>query len=222
MEEGEQLVADIDPDGFKVGNFPVRVRCFRERGRVYTEIDNNPKGFINVSNSDSQAYFRRNMTYSAPLSQIVALIDTSEGCHQEFKFRGYRAGLSNFGTWQDRDGESQEYFDGSNYGLQVCGCKATSSCRQSPVEVGCNNDAVPQIDEWQHDTGLITNTSALPIASFTYDTKYLYQGHRAKVSVGPLRCWGASTEGNAMDRGMPSMFSCYRGSLSSEQIPLEQ
>ena len=119
--EGEQLVADIDPDGFKAGNFPVRVRCFRERGRVYTEIDSDPKGFVNISNisnSDNQTYFRRNLTYSVPMSQIVALIDISEGCGQEFKFAGYRAGLSNLGAWQDRNGEWQVYFDGSNYGLQ--------------------------------------------------------------------------------------------------------
>ena len=28
----EKIFADIDPDGYKVGKFPIRVRCFKERG----------------------------------------------------------------------------------------------------------------------------------------------------------------------------------------------
>ena len=36
-----------------------------------------------------------------------------------FQFAGYRAALADFATWQDRNGDSQVYFNGMNYGKQV-------------------------------------------------------------------------------------------------------
>ena len=34
------------------------------------------------------------------------------------QFAGYRAAMAGFAMWQDRFGDSQVYFDGSNYGKQ--------------------------------------------------------------------------------------------------------
>ena len=31
-DDGEEMFADIDPDGYKVGQFPIRVKCFKKNG----------------------------------------------------------------------------------------------------------------------------------------------------------------------------------------------
>ena len=31
-DDGEEMFADIDPDGYMVGQFPIRVRCFKKIG----------------------------------------------------------------------------------------------------------------------------------------------------------------------------------------------
>ena len=31
-DDDVDIFADIDPDGYKVGKFPIRVRCFKENG----------------------------------------------------------------------------------------------------------------------------------------------------------------------------------------------
>ena len=71
----------------------------------------------------------------------------------------------------------------------MCACAANNTCHHSPSTVGCNSDALPQLDEWRYDGGFITNTTALPATGFTY--QYLHETHQAKFAFGPLQCWGS-------------------------------
>ena len=94
MDGDEDIFADIDPDGYMVGKFPIRVRCFKTatidllhdlpQGSVITEISNDAESHITVTPCNSEACFVRDVTYSAPLSQMVALIDISKQCQQKF------------------------------------------------------------------------------------------------------------------------------------------
>ena len=52
---------------------------------VVTEVLSDAKNYIEIDPCESGACFVRNITYTAPLSQMGALTDISEGCHQEFK-----------------------------------------------------------------------------------------------------------------------------------------
>ena len=60
-------------------------------GNVVTEISSDAyhyngthsMNYIDVKACNSEACFVRDITYSAPLSQMVALIDISEQCNQE-------------------------------------------------------------------------------------------------------------------------------------------
>ena len=54
-------------------------------GKVYTEIPSDAQEFINITKCDSEACFKRNITYGAPMEAIRALIEISEGGRQEFK-----------------------------------------------------------------------------------------------------------------------------------------
>ncbi len=44
-----------------------------------------------------------------------------------------------YGTWLDRDGEKQNYFDGFLPGIHKCGCATEGTC-SSPTET-CNSDS---------------------------------------------------------------------------------
>ena len=36
-DDDEEIFADIDPDGYMVGKFPIRVRCFKQFGECMQE-----------------------------------------------------------------------------------------------------------------------------------------------------------------------------------------
>ena len=108
-DDDEDIFADIDPDGFMVGKYPIRVRCFKENGelahsfdqtaielklincnnslpsgKVITEISSDADDYIDITPCNSEACFVRDVTYSATLPQMVALIDISKNCRQTF------------------------------------------------------------------------------------------------------------------------------------------
>ena len=37
-DDNEEIFADIDPDGYKVGKFPIRVRCFKQGGGYESKL----------------------------------------------------------------------------------------------------------------------------------------------------------------------------------------
>ena len=53
-------------------------------GKVITEISSDADDYIDITPCNSEACFVRDVTYSATLPQMVALIDISKHCRQTF------------------------------------------------------------------------------------------------------------------------------------------
>merc|ERR1711970_849611 len=103
-----------------------------------------------------------------PVSQIQALIELSDVCEQEFYYSCFivplRDGDVDYAYWEDRNGEKQVYWTGSNYGFHVCDCHFVNygSCLDEGVNGNtCNCDAMAPAP--LTDSGKITNKTALPI-----------------------------------------------------------
>ena len=70
--------------------------------------------------------------------------------------------LSGFGHWEDRLGEPQTYFYGTNYGQQVCACSSNDTCHYTPKsDQHCNCDITPTRGTWRSDSGIITNKTGM-------------------------------------------------------------
>jgi len=94
------------------------------------------------------------------------------------------------GVWVDKDGNDQDYFVGSNEGTHVCSCGLLGNCSGTNQGYTCNCDnMVPTI---QHDHGVITDSSALPILGFKYGLM-LYPAQIATINIGRFKCMGQKT-----------------------------
>ena len=74
----------------------------------------------------------------------------------------------------------------------MCECGHESTCHTKSgysSENVCNCNAM--MAEWTQDTGFITNSSLLPITSFSYGPLKT-EGEQAKIHVGNLKCYGSS------------------------------
>ena len=58
-------------------------------GKVYTEIASDAQDYVDITPCNTKDCYRRAIKYSAPQAQLVALIDISEGCSQEFKVKQF-------------------------------------------------------------------------------------------------------------------------------------
>ena len=95
---------------------------------------------ISVTHCKESGCFVQEYKYEAPIEQIVALMELSEECSQNIRYRSEKKILTYFifhlrcllspfenhearlGWWKDRHGEDQIYWDGANYGNHVCQC----------------------------------------------------------------------------------------------------
>ena len=71
----------LDPDGQSVKEEPILGFCEVPTGTTILDTDVT----VEVQTCDSLHCFQHNMTYAAPLQQMVALIDTSGNCSQSIK-----------------------------------------------------------------------------------------------------------------------------------------
>ena len=209
VEDGTELMDEIDPDGR--GKYIIRVRCFEENGRVYTEISSDAEEFINITPCDTQGCFNRKISYDAPMEAIEALIRISEGGRQEFKFSGYHAALADFGSYVGSDGESHGF---------SCKCGEDGSCIRSPTPVACNADALPQTEDWRLDSGVVTDMTIMPVRAMVY--QYLHADYEAKMSFGPLQFFGKKSISNEsctklrIDGDTASGFKFWESSQQSQ------
>merc|ERR1712142_37906 len=183
---------EIDRDGEAKGEFPIEVYCDFESGT--TEVLHNlDEQAWTVPHCEEQFCSELNITYSATMSQIKALIEPSASCEQEIAFDCFLAPLVYndvyIGAWSDRYGEKQIYFDGANYGNHMCACDRNNSCFGSETFANkCNCDNTFE-HEWKEDLGYISNKTALPITGFYYGF-LIYDVMEAMVEIGRLKCSG--------------------------------
>merc|ERR1712038_1132379 len=113
----------IDPDSTGA---PIKVFCDMSTGT--TEISHDGEAAENITHCSGEGCFKKTYTYSAPMSQVEALIEMSEGCSQDLQFQCNIAPLKNtifgfhYGWWEDTRGQKNYYFDGSDPDEHICGC----------------------------------------------------------------------------------------------------
>jgi len=187
---------EVDPDGPLIGNPPFTAYCSFVGGNATTEVTHNHENVTEITANPCKDPLCWNMTleYDAPMSQIETLKSLSEFCYQKISFGCFLSGLEAngvpTGVWIDKDGNDQDYFVGANEGSHVCSCGLMSNCSGSNQGYMCNCDnMVPTI---QHDRGIITDSSALPILGFKYGLM-LYPAQIATINIGRFACMGKKT-----------------------------
>lgn len=201
VEDGEYYV---DPDGPLIGSEPFLVFCNFTQGS--TEIYNDMEMMTVVEHCHEPGCFEKTINYIngenkndptiVPLNQMLALLQISERCEQSFTYDCTLAPLRNndidLAFWEDRNGEKNNYFTGSNFNYHVCDCfYDENGCVEAQIYNNtCNCDA--NIPEPFRDTGIITNNTALPITKI-YFGGLNYEIQSGEFSIGRLKCFGEKT-----------------------------
>jgi len=188
----------VDPDGGLIGQEPFQVYCNFNTGA--TEVMHDTEVLTDVLHCHDPGCYQKNITYingltqeSVSMHQIVSLIELAAYCEQEIRYDCTLAPLTiddvNYAFWEDRQGEINTYYTGSNYGTHVCDCHyEPEGCIDEQTRGNtCNCDVhlpVPSTD-----TGTITNTTALPVMTLffgglDYDLQF------AAYQLGRLKCYG--------------------------------
>lgn len=181
---------NIDPDGQLVGLPGFDVFCNFSSGT--TEILHDKEFPVDITPCEEDFCYRLNVTYTAPMDQITALMDLSETCYQDISFSCFLSALSigeePVGLWINRHNQMETYFTGSHHGQHICECGLDGTCSDSDHGLQCNCDA-SFIPELQLDSGTIDNVTALPIMGFAYG-HMKYESQMALIQIGRLVCEG--------------------------------
>ena len=116
---------EVDPDGPE-GLDPVMVLCDFETNT--TEILHGLNGQENKFDISTELVLTSNIEYEISMSHIEAIINASESCEQEMKFKCFLTPLQGFGDnknyyWKDRLGEDMYYFHSlNNTSGESCQC----------------------------------------------------------------------------------------------------
>merc|ERR1712136_104652 len=180
----------IDPDGPLQGEAPFEVFCDFQNGT--TKLGHDHEGPIEIDHCEGDMCFKLDINYSAPMSQIEALISLSQTCVQEMRYNCFLAPLAGnngepVGAWVSRYGIEKYYFTGSNEDIHTCDCGLDGSCVDSAHGYTCNCDADQPVS--LVDTGTIDNSTALPITGFHYGNLQ-FESQFASIEVGKLVCMG--------------------------------
>jgi len=153
----------LDPDGQNVKEEAFRAFCEVPVGR--TILDEDVK--VEAQKCDNIHCYEHNMTYSAPLTQIVELIESSGNCSQLISVECISAPFQFddqvLFKWTDRYGASHPL---TELGNSQCNLKASRSF----------------VDE-----GKISNKTLLPILSWSYGPLQ-FEGDKLIVTIGSLVC----------------------------------
>ena len=107
-----------------MGYNPIEVIC--DFTTNTTEIPHDSENQLKIEKCDTPGCARYDISYSAEMAQIQALIQLSEKCTQEIKFGCFLAPLAdegvNYGWWEDKNGNENYFFDGDNIGKHTCAC----------------------------------------------------------------------------------------------------
>merc|ERR1711934_1066555 len=188
----------IDPDGGLIGQEPFQVYCNFNTGA--TEVMHDTEVLTDVEHCHDPGCYQKNITYINGLTQegvsmyqIVSLIQLAAYCEQEIRYDCTLAPLTdedvNYAFWEDRQGETNVYYTGSDYGIHVCDChNEDGGCmEEETMHNTCNCDAKLPIP--LTDTGTITNMTALPVMKLFFGGLN-YDLQSAAYQLGRLKCYG--------------------------------
>ena len=175
----------------------IRVYCDFTEDYGLTQISHNSEEKIEVSHCDDPGCYSRPIIYDSSFDQIKALIELSESCSQLMRYDCFASPLVdegiNYGYWMDKNGETQIYWTGSNYGQHVCSCHfSEEGCAQEETlhnTCNCDSKGLSELS----DVGTITNSSALPITELRFGG-LLYDAQAGYHTLGKLICAGKKIE----------------------------
>ena len=132
----------IDPDGELIGQEPFEVYCDFEDGS--TQVLHDHELTVEITPCPENMCFQLNLNYNVSMEQMGALKDISGSCSQDIQFNCYLAALyindEPIGSWLNKDGEEEYYFEGANHGEHICKCGINQSCSESKLGKVCNCD----------------------------------------------------------------------------------
>ncbi|XP_035687705.1 contactin-associated protein-like 2 [Branchiostoma floridae] len=187
MASGEYL---IDPDGPETGVEPFSVYCDvdLEPGKGVTVISHDSEARTHVRNGYAGAgTYMRDVTYSASVDQIRALIYVSQTCKQFIKYECFHTMINTGDTdvawWVTWDGRMADYWGGATPGSGNCACGEEGTCDNGQPRCNCDNDDY----NWRSDEGFLTHKSDLPVTQLRLGNT---AGHLANGyhHLGKLRC----------------------------------
>ncbi|EFX82472.1 hypothetical protein DAPPUDRAFT_241138 [Daphnia pulex] len=178
----------IDPDGQGVGDDPIYVYCNMATGS--TEILHDTESKTDVGNCADPGCYTKAIKYNATMRQIMALAELSNECHQSIRYDCTSAPLEingiTYSWWDDRNGNPQYFWSGSNSSVHVCQCGLDGNCVESP-SVMCNCDS--SLPTLLSDNGVIRDKNLLPITRLNFGRTIL-AGSSGNYTLGRLECSG--------------------------------
>ncbi|XP_077125793.1 uncharacterized protein LOC143782323 [Ranitomeya variabilis] len=181
----------IDPDGVDKGVPQFEVFCDMSSFSGITVIGHNSERRIPVSPCEEAGCYKRELIYSAAISQINALTTVSQSCEQFVRLdcRHLRFIQSGWGWWVSWDGKRMDYWGGADPSIGGCACGTTGTC-SSPDKL-CNCDSNDNI--WRTDDGFLRDKTALPVLAVYFGDTNDFPLEMAYHTIGKLRCRGRGT-----------------------------
>uniref|UniRef100_A0A671MS14 Contactin-associated protein-like 2 n=1 Tax=Sinocyclocheilus anshuiensis TaxID=1608454 RepID=A0A671MS14_9TELE len=209
----------IDPDGSgPLG--PFKVICNMTEDKVWTTVVNNLPVQTAVTGSSRERRTVLQLNYSASMEQVTAITNSAEHCEQHVAYTCRMSRLLNtpdgtpYTWWVGRGNEKHFYWGGSVPGIQKCACGIERNCTDSKYYCNCDADQ----KQWREDSGLLVYKDHLPVSQVAVgDTNR--PSSEAKLTVGPLRCYGDRSYWNAASFNTPSSylhFSTFQGETSAD------
>ena len=185
----------IDPDG-KGGVTPFSVYCdMSDKGGVGVTVishDSESRTHLNSVSPgcSSRGCYSKDVTYTgASTAQLAALTRVSQKCEQFIKFEcnnDVRFISMKYAWWVSRDGRRMNYWGGATGYNNMCACGVTNSCYKGGK---CNCDYQSSSAGWREDSGLLTDTSALPVTQIRLGDLNNSQ-EEGYHTLGKLKCYG--------------------------------
>ncbi|XP_073443976.1 contactin-associated protein-like 2 [Dendrobates tinctorius] len=118
----------IDPDGVDKGVPQFEVFCDMSSISGITVIGHNSERRMPVSPCEEAGCYKRELIYSADISQLSALTTVSQSCEQFVRLdcRHLRFIQSGWGWWVSWDGKRMDYWGGADPSIGGCACGTTA------------------------------------------------------------------------------------------------
>ena len=186
----------IDPDG-KGGVAPFSVYCdMSDKGGVgVTVISHDSESRTHVVHIPGcgvtpgcYCCYRKDVSYTGvSTAQLAALTRVSQTCEQFIKFECNNDVAfvpESVAWWVSRDGRKMNYWGGAGGSPNTCACGVTNSCSNGR-KCNCNENN----GGWTEDSGLLTDTSALPVSQIRL-ADLNNAGEEGYHTLGKLKCYG--------------------------------
>ena len=179
----------IDPDG-EGGVPPYNVTCdmTNKNGVGVTVVSHDSEDRTLVDGFEAPGSYSRDIKYTkASLSQLASLTTVSLFCKQfiQYECRNSLMFRDNTAWWVSRDSIDMNYWGGAPAGSGKCACRIDDSCAEPHYH--CNCDA--NNDEWNEDSGLLTDKIHLPVKQLRFGDTGSYE-EMGYHTLGKFKCYG--------------------------------